>query len=310
MDLVGKKILVTGGAGFLGSHVVELLVARGVNRDDILIPRSHSCDLRVRKNCEKVMKGVDIVFHLAANAGGIGYNIKHPGMLFYDNIIMNTELMEAARVEGVSKFLSIGSICSYPKFTPIPFSESYFWSGYPEETNAPYGFAKKMLQVQGEAYHREFGFNAVTVIIANLYGPRDSFDPTSSHVIPAIMRKIIEAKKQGTDYIDVWGTGEPTREFFYVEDAAEGIVLAMERYDDPAPVNLGSGEELSIRSVVETLAREMGFDGVLRWNPGEPDGQPRRVFDVTRARERFGFVAKTRFSNGIKKTIEWYKNQQ
>lgn len=310
MELTDKKILVTGGGGFLGSYVVETLRARGVPMENVFTPRSAEYDLRNRSNCERVVKDMDVVFHLAANAGGIGYNIKYPGTLFYDNLVMNTELMEAARKAGVEKFLGVGSICSYPKITPLPFHEKDFWNGYPEETNASYGLAKKMMQVQGQAYSEEFRFNAISVQIANLFGPRDSFDPQSSHVIPAIMLKIREAKINNISFIDVWGTGEPTREFFYVTDAAEGIVLAMEKYDDPTPVNLGSGEEVSIRTVVETIAQEMGFTGELRWNPGQPDGQPRRVFDVAKAKETFGFVADITFTEGIRETVAWYKTQQ
>lgn len=310
MELTDKKILVTGGGGFLGSYVVETLRARGVPMENVFTPRSAEYDLRNRSNCERVVKDMDVVFHLAANAGGIGYNIKYPGTLFYDNLVMNTELMEAARKAGVEKFLGVGSICSYPKITPLPFHEKDFWNGYPEETNASYGLAKKMMQVQGQAYSEEFRFNAISVQIANLFGPRDSFDPQSSHVIPAIMLKIREAKINNISFIDVWGTGEPTREFFYVTDAAEGIVLAMEKYDDPTPVNLGSGEEVSIRTVVETIAQEMGFTGELRWNPGQPDGQPRRVFDVAKAKETFGFVAGITFTEGIRETVAWYKTQQ
>lgn len=306
MELIDKKILVTGGAGFLGTAVVSALIARGVPKENIKITRSKECDLRVRENCEKAVAGIDIVFHLAANAGGIGYNRANPGLLFYDNIIMNTELMEASRKAGVKKFLGIGSICSYPKHTPVPFKESDFWNGFPEETNAPYGLAKKMMQVQGEAYHLQYGFNAVSVQIANLYGPNDEFSPVSSHLIPAIILKIDEAMKAGQNWIEAWGTGEPTREFFYVEDAAEGIILAMEKFDKPEPLNLGSGQEMTIKSVIEKIVEVQGFGGEIRWNPGQPDGQPRRTFDTTKATTELGFTAKTPFDEGLRKTIEWY----
>ncbi|MES2006528.1 MAG: GDP-L-fucose synthase [Patescibacteria group bacterium] len=310
MDLQGKKILVTGGAGFLGTAVVRELKKRGVPDENILITRSKEHDLRVRAVCEDVVKGIDVVFHLAANAGGIGYNRTNPGVLFYDNLIMNTELMEAARKANVQKFLGIGSICSYPKLTPVPFKESDFWNGYPEETNAPYGLAKKMMQVQAEAYNQQYGFNAISVLIANLYGPRDHFESNRSHLIPAIIRKIDEAQKAGQNWIEAWGTGEPTREFFYVDDAAEGIVLAMENYDDPAPINLGSGQEKHISEVIAQVVEAMEFKGEVRWNPGEPDGQPRRTFDTTRAEKEFGFTAKTPFTEGLRKTIEWYRAEQ
>ncbi len=309
MDLRGKKILVTGGAGFLGDAVVKELLKRGIPEADIRITRSKETDLRLRAACEEAVQGMDIVFHLAANAGGIGYNRQNPGVLFYDNIVMNTELMEAARKANIQKFLGIGSICSYPKLTPVPFREADFWNGYPEETNAPYGLAKKMMQVQADAYHQQYGFNAISVLIANLYGPRDHFDPSRSHLIPAIIKKIDDAQKEGRNWIEAWGTGTPTREFFYVEDAAEGIVLAMEKYDKPDPINLGSGQEMHISEVIESIAKAMEFAGEIRWNPGEPDGQPRRTFDTSRAKEEFGFTAKTPFEAGLEKTLEWYKKE-
>lgn len=309
MELTGKKILVTGGAGFLGTAVVQELKKRGVSEADIRITRSKETDLRLREECERAVAGIDIVFHLAANAGGIGYNRANPGVLFYDNIVMNTELMEAARKAGVQKFLGIGSICSYPKLTPVPFKESDFWNGYPEETNAPYGLAKKMMQVQADAYNQQYGFNAISVLIANLYGPRDHFEPNRSHLIPSIIRKVEEAQKNNQNSIEAWGTGEPTREFFYVDDAAEGIVLAMEKYDSPAPINLGSGQEMHISEVIQKIVKQMGFTGEIKWNPGEPDGQPRRTFDTSRAKNEFGFNAKTPFEEGLRKTIEWYRAQ-
>jgi GDP-L-fucose synthase len=309
MNLEGKKILVTGGSGFLGSAVLQQLKKRGVKEADIRVTRSKEQDLRQRSVCEEAVAGMDIVFHLAANAGGIGYNRANPGVLFYDNIIMNTELMEAARKANVQKFLGIGTICSYPKFTPVPFKEGDFWNGYPEETNAPYGLAKKMMQVQADAYHQQYGFNAISVLIANLYGPRDYFDPSRSHLIPAIIRKVDEAQKEGRNWIEAWGTGEPTREFFYVEDAAEGIMLAMEKYESSEPINLGSGQEMHISDVISKILEVMDFKGEIRWNPGQPDGQPRRTFDISRAKNEFGFVAQTPFDAGLRATVEWYRNE-
>ncbi len=306
MDLKSKKILVTGGAGFLGSHLVEKLFGREVMKENIIIPRLENFDLRKWENCEKVTQGQNIVIHLAAKVGGIGFNQKHPAELFYDNIMMGTQLMEAARLAGVEKFLGIATICAYPKFTPVPFKEEDIWNGYPEETNAPYGLAKKMLLVQAQAYRQQYGFNAITLFLVNLYGPRDNFNPKSSHVIPALIKKVADAKKEGRNFIDVWGTGKPTREFLYVEDAAEGIVLAAENYNNPEPVNLGSGMEISIKDLIEIICRLMDFKGEIRWDSTKPDGQPRRCLDVSRAEKEFGFRATTNFEVGLKKTIEWY----
>ena len=306
INLSQKKILVTGGAGFLGSFVVEKLLAMGVSKENIFIPRSKEFDLRNRVNCERVVQGQDIIIHLAANVGGIGYNQEKPAELFYDNLIMGVELMEAAHRAGVEKFVSVGSICSYPKFTPVPFREENFWAGYPEETNAPYGLAKKMLTVQAAAYCQQYGFNAISLLQVNLYGPRDNFNPQSSHVIPALIRKIYEAKKSGSDYVEVWGTGRPTREFLYVEDAAEGIILAAEKYNKPEPVNLGSGFEISIKDLASKIAGLLDFKGEIRWDASKPDGQPRRLLDVSKAEKEFGFIAKTTFDEGLKKTIDWY----
>src|SRR3990167_4647363 len=306
MVLKNKKIVLTGGAGFLGSRVLRELTKAGVPKKNIIIPRSRELDLRVRENCEKAVKGADVVIHLAALVGGIGFNQKNPGRLFYDNLIMGVELMEAARKAGVEKFVSVGSICSYPKFTPVPFREENFWAGYPEETNAPYGLAKKMLTVQAAAYCQQYGFNAISLLQVNLYGPRDNFNPQSSHVIPALIRKIYEAKKSGSDYVEVWGTGRPTREFLYVEDAAEGIILAAEKYNKPEPVNLGSGFEISIKDLASKIAGLLDFKGEIRWDASKPDGQPRRLLDVSKAEKEFGFIAKTTFDEGLKKTIDWY----
>jgi GDP-L-fucose synthase len=306
MDLKDKKILLTGGAGFLGSFVMEKLLARGVKKENIFVPRSNDFDLVKWKNVEKAVKGQDVVIHLAAKVGGIGLNREKPGELFYDNLMMGVQLMEAARQEGVEKFVAIGTICAYPKFTPVPFKEDDLWNGYPEETNAPYGLAKKMLLVQAQAYRQQYGMNAIYLLPVNLYGPRDNFRPESSHVIPALIKKVADAKKEGKDFIEVWGTGKATREFLYVEDAAEGIVLAAEKYDKADPVNLGAGMEISIKDLVGTICCLMDFRGEIRWDSSKPDGQPRRMLDVSRAEKEFGFKAKTGFEDGLEKTIAWY----
>jgi GDP-L-fucose synthase len=305
MDLREKRILVTGGHGFLGSHVVEVLRGRGAA--DLLLPRSSDLDLRVWENCVEAVRGRDVVVHLAAKVGGIGFNKEKPGELYYDNLIMGAQLMEAARQAGVEKFVGIGTICAYPKYTPVPFKEDDLWNGYPEETNAPYGLAKKMLLVQAQAYRDQYGFNAITLFPVNLYGPRDNFDPSSSHVIPALIRKVADAEREGRNYIEVWGTGSATREFLLASDAAEGIVLATEKYDKPDPVNLGANREISIREVTETICELMDFRGEIRWDATRPDGQPRRSVDVNRAEKEFGFRARTNFRDGLKAMIEWYR---
>ncbi len=308
--ITGKKILVTGGAGFLGSHIIDVLKGRGVKAENIFIPRSKECDLRVRENCDEIVKGKDIVIHLAARVGGIGFNREKPAELFYDNAIMSIQLMDAAYRAGVSKFVAVGTVCAYPKFTPVPFRESDLWNGYPEETNAPYGLAKKMSLVQAQAYRRQYGFNAIYLLPVNLYGPGDNFDPGSSHVIPALIKKVDEAKKVNSSFLEVWGSGSASREFLYVEDAAEGIVLAAEKYDKPEPVNLGSGSEISIKDLVSLICRLMDFRGEIRWDKSKPDGQPRRCLDVSGALQKFGFKAKTGFEEGMKKTIDWYLNSK
>lgn len=310
IDLVSKKILVTGGNGFLGSFLIEKLLKRGVPRSSIFTPYARELNLVKYENCEKAVKGQDVIIHLAAVVGGIGANRAHPGKFFYENLIMGVQLMEAARLAGVQKFVAIGTICAYPKFTPTPFKEEDLWNGYPEETNAPYGLAKKILLVQAQAYRQEYGFNAIYLLPVNLYGPRDNFDPESSHVIPALIKKVADAKKEGKNFIEVWGTGKATREFLYVEDAAEGIVLATERYEKPEPVNLGSGMEISIKDLIELICRLMDFSGEIRWNTLKPDGQPRRMLDVSRAKREFDFSAVTGFEKGLQRTIAWYLGQQ
>ncbi|HEX7391320.1 MAG TPA: GDP-L-fucose synthase [Thermoplasmata archaeon] len=302
----GKKVLVTGGAGFLGGFVTTQLRKRGARPSNIKIADIDEFDLRKKEHCEKAVKGQDIVIHLAAKVGGIGLNRELPGTLFYENAIMGIQLMEAARLAKVKKFVALGTICAYPKFTPVPFKESDLWSGYPEETNAPYGLAKKMLLVQAQAYRAQFGFNAIYLLPVNLYGPRDNFDPRSSHVIPALIRKFAEAKDKGENKVVVWGTGNASREFLYVQDAADGICLAAEKYDGPEPVNLGAGFEIKINNLVQLIAQLMEFKGEIVWDKTKPDGQPRRMLDVTRAQEFFGFKAKTKFEEGLRKTIDWY----
>jgi len=303
----GKKILVTGGAGFLGSFIVEkLLNEKNVESEDIMVPRSSTMDLREWENCVEAVRDVDVVIHLAAKVGGIGFNKKYPATLFYDNAIMGIQLMEAARQEGVQKFVAIGTVCAYPKCTPVPFKEADLWNGYPEETNAPYGIAKKMLLVQAQAYREQYGFNVIYLLPVNLYGPKDNFDPESSHVIPALIKKMIDAKLKCESEVVVWGTGKSSREFLYVEDAAEGVLLAAEKYDKSDPVNLGVGKEITIRELVSLIAELTGYDGKVVWDTSKPDGQPRRCLDTSKARKEFGFVAKTDLVEGLKKTIDWY----
>lgn len=306
----GKRIVVTGGSGFLGSHVVQSLGQRGVRDEQLYIPRRPADDLRRWEVCQRVVEGQDVIIHMAASVGGIGINREKPGEFFYDNLMMGVQLMEAARQAGVEKFVAIGTICAYPKFTPIPFREENLWDGYPEETNAPYGLAKKMLLVQGQAYRQQYGFQSIYLLPVNLYGPGDNFDPRSSHVIPALIKKCVEAIEAGAPFIEVWGDGSPTREFLYVEDAAEGIALAAERYDGAEPVNLGSGMEISIRDLVETIARLTGYKGDITWDTSKPNGQPRRQLDVSRAEHYFGFRARTSFEEGLRRTIEWYRNSR
>jgi len=301
-----KKVLVTGGAGFLGGFLVERLKKSGAKPGNITIADIGDYDLRKNEDCVRAVKGQDVVIHLAARVGGIGLNREIPGTLFYENAIMGIQLIESARLAGVKKFVALGTICAYPKFTPVPFKEQDLWTGYPEETNAPYGLAKKMLLVQSQAYRQQYGFNSIYLLPVNLYGPRDNFDPRSSHVIPALIRKFADAKEQGSKTVEVWGTGKASREFLFVEDAAEGICLAAERYDGPEPVNLGAGFEITIKELSETISRLMGFKGQIVWNTSKPDGQPRRMLDVSRAEKLFGFRARTKFEEGLRKTIDWY----
>ena len=308
IDLTKKKILITGAQGFVGKHLVKnLLEKRKVPKENLSLPSFPELDLRKWEDCQKAVRGQEIIIHLAAKVGGIGLNQEIPGEMFYDNIIMGAHLMEVARLAGVEKFVGIMTVCSYPKFTPVPFKEENLWSGYPEETNAPYGLAKKMLLVQAQAYRQQYGFNAISLIPVNMYGPGDSFDPRKSHVIAALIRKIYEAKKENRDYIEVWGTGKASREFLYVEDGAEGIILATEKYDKPEPVNLGSGMEISIKDLVQLICKLMDFKGEIRWDTSRPDGQPSRMLDISRAKKEFDFRAKTKFEEGLKRTIEWYK---
>ena len=308
--LEGKKVLVTGGSGFLGSHVVETLRARGAR--EVVVPRSATHDLRDPAHTDAVFKEhrPDLVMHLAASVGGIGANRRHPGRFFYDNMAMGLNVLESARVHGTPKVVVAGTICAYPKFTPVPFREDDLWNGYPEETNAPYGIAKKALLVMAQAYRQEYGSNFVMVFPVNLFGPRDNFDLEDSHVIPAMIRKFIDAQLRGESFVTLWGDGTPTREFLFVEDCAEGLTLAAERYDDPDPVNLGAGFEISMRELADTIARAAGFTGEVRWDGSQPNGQPRRMLDVERARERFGFTARTPFAEGLRRTISWYRDHR
>jgi GDP-L-fucose synthase len=306
-DLAGKRVLVTGGGGFLGRFLLGELAGRGPGA--VLAPRKADYDLTDQAAVRAVLDDhrPDVVIHLAAVVGGIGANRENPGRFFYDNLVMGLLLMEEARKRGVGKFVTVGTICSYPKFTPVPFKEDDLWNGYPEETNAPYGIAKKALLVQGQAYRRQYGFNAITLLPVNLYGPGDNFDPRSSHVIPALIRRMVAARDAGEPAVEVWGSGKATREFLFVRDAAEGIVRAADSYNDPEPVNLGSGREISIAELARLVKEACRYEGELRWDPSKPDGQPRRCVDTTRARERFGFAARTPFRDGLGETVEWYE---
>jgi len=304
-----ERVVVSGGAGFLGSYVIEKLRERGV--ENVLVPRSKDYDLLRAENIRRLYDDAnpDLVIHLAAVVGGIGANRANPGRYFYDNLMMGAQLMEEARLRGVRKFVAIGSVCAYPKFTPVPFKEDDLWNGYPEETNAPYGLAKKAMLVQSQAYREQYGFNSIFLLPVNLYGPRDQFDLQSSHVIPALIRKCIEAVRQREDHVVCWGTGAATREFLHADDCARGIVLAAEKYDKSDPVNLGAGFEISIKDLTEKIATMTGFGGRLVWDASKPDGQPRRRLDTSRAEREFGFRARIGFDEGLKQTITWYRNQ-
>jgi GDP-L-fucose synthase len=307
MDLSTRRVMVTGGAGFLGQRVVARLRQAGCQ--EIFVPRSAEYDLVQHAAVQRAIRDArpDVIIHLAAVVGGIGANQANPGRFFYDNLMMGVQLIEEARQAGVEKVVAIGTICAYPKFTPIPFHEENLWDGYPEETNAPYGLAKKMLLVQAQAYREQYGYNAVYLLPVNLYGPGDNFDPNTSHVIPALVRKCVEAREAGAEAITVWGDGSPSREFLYVDDAAEGIVLATERYDGSEPVNLGAGVEITVRDLVELIARLTGFQGRVEFDTSKPNGQPRRCLDTSRAADYFGFRARTDFETGLRQTIAWYE---
>jgi GDP-L-fucose synthase len=307
IDFSRSRILVTGGAGFLGSFLVDELRARGAK--DIVVPRSRDYDLVDRQACRRLISDAkpDLVFHLAARVGGIGANRENPGRFMFENAMMGLHLFEECRLAGVKKLVATGTICAYPKFAPLPFREDDLWNGYPEETNAPYGIAKKMMLVLSQGYREQYGMNSVVLFPVNLYGPRDNFDPRSSHVIPALVRKCVEAREAGRDEIVLWGDGSPTREFLYAGDAALGLVMAAASYDSSEPVNLGTGQEISIRDLVTLIAEKTGFKGSLRWDTTQPNGQPRRRLDVSRARERFGFEAKTSFADGLRATIDYFE---
>jgi len=302
-----RRIVVTGGAGFLGSYVLEGLAAR--QADLVFVPKIEDYDLTTIEDIKRMYEDMrpDIVIHLAAVVGGIGANRLRPGEFFYKNLIMGIQLIEQARLNGIEKFTAIGTICAYPKFAPVPFKEDDLWNGYPEETNAPYGLAKKMLLVQSQAYRQEYGFNSIFLLPVNLYGPRDNFHPASSHVIPALIKKCVDAIDAGADHIEVWGTGKATREFIYAADAAEGILLAAEKYNESEPVNIGAGFEISIKDLVDKIVHHTGFNGKVVWDHTKPDGQPRRMLDTARAYEKFGFRAKMDFDEGIRRTVEWYQ---
>ena len=305
-SLINKKILLTGGAGFVGQHVKRLLIKKGVSPNNLIIPLRDKNDLRDIDVCLKVTKNIDLVIHLAGSVGGIGFNKENPGSMFYDNITMGINLIEASRINKVKKFVCIGTICSYPKFASIPFREEDLWDGYPEETNAPYALAKKALLVMLQAYRQQYKFNGVYLLPVNMYGPGDNFDPKRSHVVASLIKKISDAKKNNSAEVVVWGDGTPTREFLYVIDAAEAIILASEKYNKPDAINIGTGNEITIKALVGTLVKIMSFQGKVTWDKTKPNGQPRRCLDTSRAKKEFGFIAKTSFEEGLKKTVAWY----
>lgn len=307
-----KRIIITGGAGFLGQHLIDRFAKQGISRNQILIPLIEDYDLTKESDVIRMYKQMrpDIVIHLAAEVGGIGANREKPGRFFYSNMAMGLHLIEQARIFGLDKFVQVGTICAYPKFTPVPFKEEDLWNGYPEETNAPYGIAKKALLVMLQAYRQQYGLNGIYLLPVNLYGPGDNFDPATSHVIPALIKKCVDAVNTGRDFIECWGTGSASREFLYVKDAAEAIVLATEKYDGAEPVNIGAGFEIKICELVEKIANLTGFGGDIRWDASKPDGQPRRCLDTSRAKDHFGFEAETDFDTGLKATIQWYRNNK
>ena len=307
MNLNGKKIVVTGGSGFLGSVIVKMLEEKGII--DITIPRSSTCDLRIAENCAIITKGTDIVFHVAGNIGGIGYNKQYPGSVFYDNIMMDILMMEESRKNNVEKFIAIGTVCSYPKFCDVPFSEEKIWNGYPEETNAYYGLAKKMLIVQSDAYRQQYNFKSIVLVPTNLYGPGDNFNPNTSNVIPSLIKKTRDAKTFKYSEIELWGDGSPSRDFLYVDDAARAAILAAEKYDKSEPINIGSGREITINELVELIIKLMNADLKIRWNTQKPNGQPRRCLNIDKAKKEIGFVPSVSIEDGLRKTIEWYEEQ-
>ena len=309
MELVGKKILVTGGSGFLGSRIVKLLKENGVEK--IVVPRSDSCDLRISENCTRITKDIDIVFHAAGNVGGIGYNKDHPASVFFDNIMMDTLMMEESRKNGVEKFIAIGTVCSYPKFAAVPFSEEQIWEGYPEETNASYGLSKKMMMVQSDAYRQQYNFKSMVLVQTNLYGPKDNFDPNTSHVIPALIKKIYDAKVSGKSEIELWGDGSPSRDFLYVDDASRAAILAAEKYEKSEPINIGSGKEITIKQLAELVRKLMNAENIsIKWNIEKPGGQPRRCLDIEKAKKEMGFMPIVSMEEGLKRTIDWYEGKQ
>ena len=305
MDWKNSSILVTGGTGFLGSRIVSLLKNRGIN--NIIISHSNENDLRLKESCSDITKNIDIVFHVAAKVGGIGFNQEKPAELFYDNLMMGTNLMEEARKNGVKKFIALGTICSYPKFTPLPFAEDNIWNGYPEETNAPYGLAKKMLLVQSQAYFQQYNFNSIVVFPTNLYGPKDNFSEDSSHVIPALIKKVLDAKNTDKKKITLWGDGSPSRDFLYVDDAAEGIILAGEKYNNHEPINLGTSEEVTIKDLIQKIQKIMNTDLEVEWELEKPNGQPRRAVSFEKAKNEINFSPKINLEKGLRRTIDWYQ---
>ncbi len=309
MELTGKKIVVTGGTGFLGSRIVKFLQEKGIK--DIIVPRSDTCDLRKVENCSRITKDVNIVFHAAGNVGGIGYNKEHPASVFFDNIMMDTLMMEESRKNRVEKFIAIGTVCSYPKFAPVPFSEEHIWDGYPEETNASYGLSKKMMLVQSDAYRQEYNFKSIVLVQTNLYGPEDNFDPSISHVIPALIKKIYDAKVSRQSEIELWGDGSPSRDFLYVDDAARAAILAAEKYEKSDPINIGSGKEITIKELAELIKKLMNVENItIKWNIQKPGGQPRRCLNIEKAKKEIGFTPIINIEEGLRRTIEWYKSKQ